>query len=77
MKSQIEDKWFYFSIIALIAYFLIRIFDQSKMLMTFPLDYTNDYASHIAKLFFLDKCGLFNVCPYWYNGIDVFMLYPP
>lgn len=77
MKKHIGDKWLYFGIIALIAYFLIRIFDQSKILATFPLDYTNDYASHIAKLFFLDKCGLFNVCPYWYNGVDVFMLYPP
>ncbi len=73
----IKDKWFYFSIIALSIYFFIRLLDQSKILFTFPLDYANDYASHIAKLFFLSKCGLFEACQYWYNGIDIFSMYPP
>ena len=77
MKKYIEDKWLYFSIVILSIYFFIRLIDQSKMLFAFPLDYANDYASHIAKLFFLDDCGLFKTCPYWYNGIDVFSMYPP
>ena len=77
MKKIIEDKWFYFGIVVLSLYFLIRIIDESKILFMFPLDYTNDYASHIAKLFFLDKCEMFNICQYWYNGIDIFSMYPP
>lgn len=77
MRKGLEDKWFWLSIILLSAYFVFRLIDQSKILWTFPIDYTNDYASHIAKIFFLDKCGLFNTCPYWYNGIDIFSNYPP
>src|SRR3989344_8501221 len=76
-RQIIEDKWFYFSIIALSIYFVIRILDESKILVYFPLDYANDYASHIAKLFFLNKCGLFEACQYWYNGINIFSMYPP
>ncbi|MBS3095526.1 hypothetical protein J4231_02510 [Candidatus Woesearchaeota archaeon] len=77
MGKEIENKWYYFSIITLSIYFIIRVLNESKILHVFPLDYTNDYASHIAKLFFLDKCGLFDLCPYWYNGVDVFSMYPP
>ena len=47
------------------------------MIFTFPLDYTNDYSSHMASLFFLFKCGFHNFCSYWYNGFVVLKTYPP
>lgn len=43
----------------------------------FPLDYTNDWASYIAQLFFLAKCGFHQYCPYWYNGFENFLIAPP
>lgn len=76
MKRELSDSYFGFAIVILGAYFLVRLIDQSHMLTMFPLDYANDYASHIAKIFFMDKCG-FGMCPYWYNGVDVFLNYPP
>ena len=43
----------------------------------FPFDYTNDWSSHMAKLFFLAKYGFYNFVPNWYNGFILFKLYAP
>ncbi|MEK6940730.1 MAG: hypothetical protein AABW49_02420 [Nanoarchaeota archaeon] len=74
---KFSDKLFIPGIIILIGHFFYRLIDQSQMLKVFPLDYTNDWASHIAKIFFLENCGFFQYCEYWYNGFTLFELYPP
>ena len=39
------------------------------MITSFPIDaYANDYSSHLARVVFLDKYGLYNIVPNWYNG---------
>ncbi|MAF51021.1 MAG: hypothetical protein CMH64_02925 [Nanoarchaeota archaeon] len=42
------------------------------MIWTFPLDFTNDWASYMAQLHFLKVCGFHNFCPYWYSGFITF-----
>ncbi|MBI2663254.1 hypothetical protein HYX15_01840 [Candidatus Woesearchaeota archaeon] len=74
---RFKDKWLYFPVIILFIHFIYRLIDQSKILRIFPLDYTNDWASYMTQLFFLDKCGYYNFCPYWYNGIITFKSAPP
>ncbi|MBS3159988.1 hypothetical protein J4436_04315 [Candidatus Woesearchaeota archaeon] len=76
-KQNIPDSWFYLSIITLGIYLIIRLIDQSKMINIFALDIVNDYSSHMAQLYFLDKCGFHNICNYWYNGFELFKSYPP
>ncbi len=66
---KFKDKWLYLPILILFIHFIYRLIDQSKIIKIFPLDYTNDWTSYMAQLFFLDKCGYYNFCPYWYNGI--------
>lgn len=68
MTKKISDKWFYLPILILGINFLFRLINQSKLLHTFPLDFTNDISSYMARLFFLAECGFHNFCPYWYNG---------
>ena len=72
MKDEILDKWFYFPILILGINFIFRLIDQSKLLYTFPLDFTNDISSFMTRLFFFAKCGFHNFCPYWYNGFISF-----
>jgi len=77
MKKHIPQNWLYLPIIILLIYFIIRLIDQSKLIFLFPLDFTNDYSSYMAQLFFLKECGFHAACHYWYNGITTFLLYPP
>ena len=70
--TKISNKWFHIAILILGINFLIRLINQSKLIHTFPLDFTNDISSYMARLFFLAKCGFHNFCPYWYNGFVSF-----
>ncbi|MDD5178454.1 MAG: hypothetical protein PHT54_04220 [Candidatus Nanoarchaeia archaeon] len=72
-----QRKLFWILNFILGGYFLYRIIDQSKILRIFPLNYTNDVGSYMASLFFMAKCGLNNLCPYWYNGFVAFTTYSP
>tara|TARA_Y100000310_G_scaffold345815_1_gene470401 strand:- start:14883 stop:16352 length:1470 start_codon:yes stop_codon:yes gene_type:complete len=74
---KIKDKWFVFPILVLFIHFIYRLVNQSKILKVFPLDYTNDWSSYMAQLFFLDNCGYSNFCEYWYNGIITLKFAPP
>ena len=57
--------------------FVYRLFNQSAMITTFPLDYINDWSSYIAQLHFLTTCGFHHICPYWYGGFVTFQITPP
>lgn len=72
-----RSKSLYFLVFSLLIYLVIRLINQSKIISSFPLDYTNDISSHIADLFFLKECGFHSFCPYWYNGFSVLLSYPP
>ncbi len=74
------NKTFYFvGILVLLIYLIYRVIDLSQIITIFPIDtFANDRSSHIAKLFFLDKYGLHNKVPNWYNGeYQILKLYPP
>ena len=78
MEGQnLSKSWLYVLIIILAGYFIIRLFNQAKLIWTFPFDYANDYSSHLAELFFLKSCGFHNLCEYWYNGFILFKSYVP
>ncbi len=77
MKERFRDSWFIPGILLLFLYFLYRLWNQAQLLRIFPLDATNDWASHIAKIYFFDVCGYYQQCAYWYNGFTLFELYPP
>lgn len=77
MAKKIPDKWLYLPIVLLGLYFIIRIIDQSKLMSTFPLDFSNDLPAYMAYLFFLGKCGFHELCPYWYNGFVTFKTFFP
>lgn len=75
--EKIKDSAFY-AAIALLAFILIyKLIDESRLIWVFPLDYTNDWSSHMAKLFFLAKYGFYNFVPNWYDGFTLFKLYAP
>src|SRR3989344_8074240 len=74
---KIPDKWLYLPILILGSYLIVRLVDQSQLMFHFPLDYTNDISSYMAQLFFLDKCGFHQFCPYWYNGFTAFQFTSP
>ena len=76
-ERRLPDKWFYIPIIIIGLYFIYRLVDYSNVMFTFPLDASNDASSYMAQLFFLDKCGFHNFCPYWYNGFISFLHSPP
>jgi hypothetical protein len=76
-KETIPDRYFYFGMIILGGYFLIRLIDQAKMIFTFPLGVTYDYPSHLGQLFFFAKYGFHSIVPNWYNGFKLFLFYPP
>lgn len=75
--KKIPDRWLYLPALILWIYLALRLIDHSKLLFHFPLDYTNDISSYMAQLFFLDKCGFHQFCPYWYNGFTAFQFTPP
>lgn len=77
MNQKIPNKYLYLPILILIGYLIIRLIDHSRLIFTFPLDYTNDLSSYITQFFFLFKCGYHAFCPYWYNGVINFLLNPP
>ncbi|MDD5331740.1 MAG: 6-pyruvoyl-tetrahydropterin synthase-related protein [Candidatus Nanoarchaeia archaeon] len=72
-----NDKIFWILNFILGGYLLYRIIDQSKLLKIFPLNYTNDVAAYMASLFFLDKCGFNQMCPYWFNSFISFHTFTP
>ena len=77
MIKRIYSRLLYIPIILLFGNLIFRLINQSKMLTVFPLDTVNDWSSYINLLFFLDKCGFHNFCPYWFNGFVSFQLTPP
>lgn len=76
MKNP-SDKYFYFGILVLGAYFIFRLIDQAKIITFFPLDYGNDISSVLAQLYFLAEFGFHGIVPYWYNGFELFLVYYP
>ncbi|MFH0805946.1 MAG: hypothetical protein V1901_03675 [Patescibacteria group bacterium] len=79
IKNYIKDKALYIPVIILMIYFIIRLVNESVLVTNFPLDFSNDISSHIAKLYFLAKYGFHHVVPNWYNGFNyvLFESYPP
>ncbi len=75
--EKIKDSAFYLTIILLAAILIYKIINESRIMWVFPFDYTNDWSSHMAKLFFLAKYGFYNFVPNWYNGFILFKLYAP
>ena len=75
--EKIIEKLFYFSIILLGLYLLIRLINQSQVMWIFPLDFANDYSAHIAKIHFLVKYGFSTIVPNWFNGFPVLKYYHP
>ncbi|MFH0876148.1 MAG: hypothetical protein V1859_09500 [archaeon] len=55
----------------------MRFVNQSQIISTFPLDYTNDWSSYLTQLHFLTVCGFHNACPYWYGGFTAFIVEAP
>ena len=74
---MLKNKLMNLSILVLGVYFIVRLINQSQLLWTFPLDFTNDWASWIGQLHFLKECGFHNFCPYWYNGFISFLISAP
>ena len=75
--EKIKDSAFYLTIILLAAILIYKIINESRIMWVFPFDYTNDWSSHMAKLFFLAKYGFYNFVPNWYDGFILFKLYAP
>ncbi|MFH1444879.1 MAG: hypothetical protein ABIF08_00115 [Nanoarchaeota archaeon] len=61
----------------LAVYFAIRIIDFSKIISYFPVHVTGDIPSYMAQLFFLSEYGFHQIVPYWFNGMVLFLRYPP
>ena len=59
------------------VYFLIRLIDFSKIVSYFPVHVTGDIPSYMANLFFLNNYGLYEIVPHWFNGMMLFLRYPP
>ena len=76
-KNRIVYLFYYIAIALLIFNLVFRLFDQSKMIYQFPLDFVNDGSSYMAQLHFMKVCGFHNACPYWYNGFTSFLATPP
>ncbi|MBT3324117.1 hypothetical protein HN681_03965 [archaeon] len=72
-----SDKIFLIPIILFSLNLIYRLIDTAKIIKYFPLDYTNDLASYVAQLSFLDAYGLFANVPNWYNGFILFQASAP
>lgn len=78
MKKRIPNYWLLIPIIILTIYFIFRLINQSQMIWIFPTDaFANDFSGHIAKLFLLDKYGLWASVPEWYNGTYTMLKFYP
>ena len=79
MKTRFRDKALIVPVILLFFYLVFRLIDTSAMINNFPFDYANDLSAHLAKLFFLNNYGFYDIIPYWYNGFNytLFQSYPP
>ena len=77
LNSKTLDRVLFVPIVILLANFLFRIIDYSKIMTHFPLDTINDISSYIAQLFFLKTCGFHAACSYWYNGFTTFTASQP
>lgn len=75
--ERLKDSAFYIAIIAMAVIFIYKLINEANLIWVFPLDITNDWASHIAKLFFLAKYGFYQTVPNWYGGFTLFKLYAP
>jgi hypothetical protein len=73
---SIEDKWLYFPVILLMAFFIFKLIDQSQIIHQFPLDQNNDISAHLGQLHFLKEYGFHQEVPNWYNGYTLFLNYP-
>ena len=72
------QRYFIFPSIALIIYFLYRLMDYSQIMFYHPLsNIKHDVYGYIVQIFTLDACGIYNLCPYWYNGFMTFIGSPP
>ena len=78
MDKPTPKNIYFFILLILVAYFLFRLINQGQMINEFPIDqYANDYSSHLAKVFFFDKYGLYNNVPNWYNGTYTLLTFYP
>jgi len=74
-----QDYIFIIPILILLGFLIFRLIDKSTIIYFFPLDFTNDISSHIAKIHFLAEYGYHTIIPNWYAGVDfvLFRSYPP
>ncbi len=78
MKKLIPNWIFYFGIIILGIYLIIRLIDSAQMIFYFPLARPGDIPMYMGYLYLLRDVGFHNVIPYWFNGnMVLFLLYPP
>lgn len=76
-NKAFSDKLFYFPVIVLGIYFIIRLVNQSQMLWAFPLDSKNDVPTYLAFLYWFKVYGFHGYVPHWLNGFVLFDVYPP
>ena len=76
-KLTVPDTILIIPALILAINFFYRLLDEAKLMFYFPFDIFNDISSNIAQLFFLDNCGFYQVCNYWYNGFMTFKLSQP
>lgn len=74
---KISDKHLIVPVLIMLAYFVVRLFDEAKIMWIFPLDYVNDVSSVMVQLWFLAKYGFHGLVPYWYGGFELFNAYFP
>jgi hypothetical protein len=76
-KENLYKNVLIISSLILLLNLAFRLVDQSQLISSFPLDFTNDWSSYMAQLFFLKECGFQSFCPYWFNGFTTFLLISP
>lgn len=77
LRKKIEDKWFYFPIIILAIFLIIRLIDMSKMIWIYPFDKNMDLGAYMALFYIVTKYGFHQFVSIWCNGFILFQIYYP
>jgi hypothetical protein len=77
VKSKIEDKHLYFTIIVLGVILIYQLIKLGSIYNYFPLRGFADGTTYIGRFFLLAKYGYHNFAPNWYNGTYVLTHFAP
>jgi len=76
--KKIPNWLFYFGIVILGVYLLVRLIDMSQIIFFFPLSNSFDIPTYMGYLYLLHDVGYHHIVPYWFNGsMTLFLQYPP